>query len=141
MNKKLIYLSGAITGIPEEIAMGWRRDVETSFLMRGSHVDIFNPMKHFTTKDVEDSAVTNKEIMDAEIHMLRQSDILITNLDYPDSKGTIIENAIAYERGIPIFGLNTLWDELHPWQELMLTGMFMDIDEMTMFIHDHYLNP
>ena len=55
------------------------------------------------------------------------------------SLGTMSEIAIAYDRGIPVIGLNVDNQELHSWQVCMCERIFNNIDEMVDYIEDFYL--
>ena len=49
------------------------------------------------------------------------------------------ELAIAYERRIPVVGLDIDKQELHSWQKEMCTRIFNDIDEMLNYVKEFYL--
>ena len=55
------------------------------------------------------------------------------------SLGSMSELAIAYDRRIPIIGLDINKQELHPWQIEMCNRIFGDIDEMLDYVEDYYL--
>ena len=77
--------------------------------------------------------------MRLDLYKLRNSDIVIVNFNDKWSLGTQSEIAIAYDRGIPVIGLNESGQELHQWQEEFCERIFIDIDEMLDYIQDFYL--
>lgn len=101
-------------------------------------VKVCNPNDLFNFKD-EPQYETEREVMNLDIHKLRQSDLVIVNFNDKWSLGTMSEIAIAYDRGIPVIGLNESCQELHGWQGCMCERIFNDIDKMLDYIQDFYL--
>lgn len=141
MTKKKIYLSGAISGIPEEEAMKWREEIEKYIILHYYDIsmDVFNPVSHFTLDSVKSGEVTDREIMLIELNNLKNSDAVFFNCHHPESLGSMAELAIAYDRGIPIFGFNESSISLHPWIKNMCTKIFVNSEKMVDFYIDHYL--
>lgn len=140
MKDKTIYLSGAITGIPENEAYQWRDEIEEVF----NQIDlpwlhVFNPVTHFSKLGLDTGLYTDEDIMNLEIHKLRNSDIVFFNCHYPKSLGSMAEIAIAYERGIPILAFNENNEELHPWLKQMCTKIFKSKDDLIAYFVDHYM--
>ena len=77
--------------------------------------------------------------MNYDLHRLRNSDLVIINFNDMYSLGSMAEIAIAYDRGIPIIGLDVDNQTLHSWQVCMCERIFDDIDEMLDYIEDFYL--
>ena len=77
--------------------------------------------------------------MNFDLYKLRNSDLVIVNFNDKWSLGTQSEIAIAYDRSVPIIGVDTEKQRLHPWQECMCERIFNDIDEMLDYIQDFYL--
>ena len=65
--------------------------------------------------------------------------MVIVNFNDMYSLGSMSELAIAYDRRIPIIGLDINKQELHPWQIEMCNRIFDDIDEMLDYVEDYYL--
>lgn len=101
-------------------------------------VKVCNPNDLFNFKD-EPQYETEREVMNLDLHKLRQSDLVIVNFNDKWSLGTMSEIAIAYDRGIPVIGLNEIEQELHSWQVCMCERIFNNIDEMLDYIEDFYL--
>ena len=77
--------------------------------------------------------------MEFHLHKLRTSDLVIINFNDMNSLGSMAELAIAYERKIPIVGLDINKQDLHPWEVEMCNRIFGDIDEMLDYVEDFYL--
>ena len=77
--------------------------------------------------------------MELDLHKLRNSNLVIVNFNDIYSLGSMAELAIAYDRCIPIIGLDIDKQELHPWQIEMCNRIFSDIDEMLDYVEDYYL--
>ena len=77
--------------------------------------------------------------MEFDLHRLRTSDLVIINFNDMYSLGSMAELAIAYERKIPIVGLDINKQDLHPWEVEMCNRIFHDIDEMLDYVEDFYL--
>ena len=101
-------------------------------------VKVCNPNDLFNFKD-EPQYKTEREVMNLDLHKLRQSDLVIVSFNDKWSLGTMSEIAIAYDRRIPVIGLNVNNTELHSWQVCMCERIFNDIDEMLDYIQDFYL--
>ena len=80
-----------------------------------------------------------REIMELDLHKLRNSNLVIVNFNDMYSLGSMSELAIAYDRRIPIIGLDVNKQELHPWQIEMCNRIFDDMDEMLDYVEDYYL--
>ena len=98
-----------------------------------------NPNDFFNFVDEPPKYNTPDEGMRFDLHTLRNSDLVIANFNDMYSLGSMAEIAIAYDRGIPVIGLNENNQELHPWQVCMCERIFTDIDEMLDYIEDFYL--
>ena len=99
------------------------------------NVKAINPNDYFNFKEEQPQYKSQREIMDK----LRDSDMVIVNFNDMYSLGSMSELAIAYDRRIPIIGLDINKQELHPWQIEMCNRIFDDIDEMLDYVEDYYL--
>ena len=102
-------------------------------------VRVVNPNDFFNFVDEPPRFNTQDEVMRLDLHKLRNSNLVIANFNDMYSLGSMAEIAIAYDRGIPVIGLNESGQELHPWQVCMCERIFTDIDEMLDYIEDFYL--
>lgn len=98
-----------------------------------------NPNTYFNFLDEPPQYKTQAEVMRLDLHKLRNSDLVIVNFNDMYSLGTQSEIAIAYDRGIPIIGLDVDNQNLHPWQIEMTERIFNDVNEMLDYIQDFYL--
>ena len=120
----------------------WRRyckDTLESFESERYKVTCINPNDYFNFKEESPRYSSQKEVMELDLYKLRNSDLVIINFNDPSSLGSMAEIAIAYDRKIPIIGLNASNEELHPGEECMCNRIFDDIDEMLDYIEDFYL--
>jgi hypothetical protein len=140
MKDVLVYLSGAISNVPENQAVEWRNNIENTL----SRLDInglkvFNPCNHFNELGLECGIYNDDDIMNAEIYNLRRSNVVFFNCDYPNSLGSMAEIAIAYDRRIPILAFNEGGKELHPWLKRMCTKIFDNREDLISYFLLHYL--
>lgn len=101
-------------------------------------VTTINPNDYFNFKH-EPQYITQNEVMRFDLHKVRNSNLVIINFNDMYSLGSMAEIAIAYDKGIPIIGLNENEQELHPWQICMAERIFNNIDDMLDYIEDFYL--
>ena len=101
-------------------------------------VTAINPNDYFNFFD-KPKYKTQDEVMRLDLHKLRNSDLVIANFNDKYSLGSMAEIAIAYDRRIPIIGLNESGEDLHPWQTVMCERIFENIDEMLDYVEDFYL--
>ena len=102
-------------------------------------ITAINPNDFYNFIDEPPRYQTEDEVMRFDLHKLRGSDLAIINFNDMYSLGSMAELAIAYERGIPVIGLDENNQDLHPWQICMCERIFNDIDEMLDYIKDFYL--
>lgn len=102
-------------------------------------VRITNPNDYFNFKEDPPAYQTQREIMEFDLNRVRNSDLIIVNFNDMTSLGTMSEIAIAYEKRIPIIGLDVDKQKLHPWQIEMTNRIFADMDEMLEYIKNIYL--
>lgn len=98
-----------------------------------------NPNDYFNFIEKSPTYDTQREIMEFDLNKVRNADLIIANFNDVYSLGTMAEIAIAYEKKIPIIGLNKYKLNLHPWQVEMCNRIFGDIDEMLDYVRNYYL--
>ena len=143
MKEYKIYLSGGMQKFGKENfdkSNDWREYCKTALetCECDYKVKVCNPNDLFNFKDKPQYA-SQREVMNLDIHKLRQSDLVIVNFNDKWSLGTMSEIAIAYDRCIPVIGINPDNQDLHPWQECICERIFNNIDEMLDYIQDFYL--
>lgn len=102
-------------------------------------VRVVNPNDFFNFRDEPPRYKTQAEVMRLDLHKLRNSDLVIANFNDMYSLGSMSEISIAYDRGIPVIGLDLNKHKLHPWQQCMCERIFDNIDEMLDYVEDFYL--
>lgn len=83
---------------------------------------------------------SEREVMEFDLHKVRNSDLCICNFNDVYSLGSMAELAIAYDRRIPVIGLCENNEQLHPWQEEMITKKFDNCEALALYIIEYYLN-
>lgn len=139
-----IYLSGGMMKFGAENfnqSNNWREYCKNALKSYESNydIDIFNPNDYFCFKEDAPKYTSEFEVMNFDLRNLRNSDLVIVNFNDKWSLGTISEIAIAYDRGIPVIGLDIDKQELHSWQKCFCERIFDDIDEMLDYVEDFYL--
>ena len=144
MSRYFAYLAGGMGKFGKENfdeGNKWRKrckqaleNCECDFKVR-----VCNPQDFFNFVDEPPQYKSQSEVMRLDLHKLRNSDIVIVNFNDKWSLGTQSEIAIAYDRGIPVIGLNENGQELHPWQQEFCERIFNNIDEMLDYVEDFYL--
>lgn len=119
----------------------WRLTCKKMFEKMSSKyiVYTFNPNDYFNFRDVPPLYESEAEVMNYDLRNLRKADLVIVNFNDMYSLGSMAEIAIAYERRIPIIGVNESKQSLHPWQVCMCDRIFKSFDEMKFYIRDFYL--
>lgn len=102
-------------------------------------VKVINPQDYFNFIDEPPKYASQKEVMDFDLYKLRNSDLVIINFNDMHSLGSMAELAIAYDKRIPVIGLDIYGGDLHPWQTCMCQRIFDDIDDMLNYVKDFYL--
>ena len=135
-----IYLAGGITGLSIEEHSSWRINFQQFLedINVTNKVTAFNPVDHI--EDLHPNKMDEKQAMDYDLTMLRKSDLVIMNFNNPNSIGTACELGIAYEKRIPVLGLNLNGVELHSWQSMMCHKIFTDWGDMIEYFIKHFYN-
>ena len=146
MREYKIYLAGGMGKFGKDEfdkSNNWR--VYCQEVLKGigenNDVDIIttNPNEYFNFLDETPKYSSQREVMEFDIHKVRNSNLIIINFNDMWSLGSMAELAIAYERRIPVIGLNMDNQELHPWQVEMTTRIFTDIDELLDYVEWFYI--
>lgn len=139
-----IYLAGGMGKFGKEDfdkSNNWRVFCKNTLEQYESNykVNVINPNDYFNFNDKPPKYKTQREVMEFDLHKVRASDLLIINFNDMYSLGSMAELAVAYERKIPVIGLDVDNQNLHPWQIEMCNRIFTDINEMLDYIEDFYL--
>ena len=102
-----IYLSGGMSSLSLEKQTKWRKQIIDAIKYGDYDYEkkphFFNPVDYYNFQEVKYN--TQREVMEFDLNALRKSDLVIVNFNDPESLGTCVELAIAYEMKIPIIGL------------------------------------
>lgn len=142
-NKKMIYISGKMSGLPHDKMMKSRKKI-TAFLeelisIRGVDWKVANPATFYNYKN--NVHKSEREIMQFELNLVRNSDVVIVKLeDINDSIGSCIEVYEAYKNNIPViaYGYDKDWDMAHPWIKECVTRREDDVVYACMYIAEFY---
>ena len=138
-----IYLAGGMGKFGKDnfdVGNNWRKYCKYTLenFESNKKVTAINPNDYYNFVD-EPRYKSEKEIMEFDLHKVRESDLVIINFNDMYSLGSMAELAIAYERRIPVIGLDIDNQSLHPWQVEMCSRIFNDVDEMLDYVEDFYL--
>ena len=136
-----IYLSGSMSDVTFEEQSKWRQQIQDAIKFNyecEKKPIFFNPVNYFNFEEVRYKS--QREVMNFDLNGLRNSDLVIVNFNKPSSLGTCAELAIAYDRKIPIVGINKDGKELYPWLECFCDRICDNIKEAVEYVVDFYLN-
>lgn len=146
MKEFSIYLAGGMGKFGKDkfnVGNNWRvyckSIIDEYSVDKSTNVTVINPNDYFNFIDEPPRYESQREVMEFDLNKVRNSDLLIVNFNDMYSLGTMAELAIAYDRRIPVIGLNIDNAILHPWQEEMCARIFIDIDETLNYVKDFYL--
>ena len=134
--KSIIYLAGKMSGLSIEEMSGWRNEFKFKFESITDKFHIASPTDFYSFSEKKHK--TEREVMDYDLWIVKNSTLIVVNLDYPNSLGTAIELYEAYKHcGIPVIGFGTI--ENHPWIEECVTVKFDTMDEVIDHILEFYV--
>ena len=138
MAKCKIYLGGKMSGLTFEEMNTWREQAKRLFnLKTDNQVHCINPVEYYNF-EMDKSLYTEREVKEFDLHCVKNSDIILANLDYPNSIGTAIELHMAHDVwNIPVVAFGTTTN--HPWIELSVTKKCKDLMEAVNYIIEFYL--
>ena len=142
MENVKIYLAGAMASLSFEEQTKWRQQISDEILYGGHDYKFkpifIDPTRYYNFENP--SHKSEKEVMNFDLHKVRTSDVVVVNFNDPNSLGTAMEIAIAYENRIPVIGLNKDDAELHSWLVKCCDRVCDDMYEVVEHIVDFYLN-
>ena len=142
-----IYLAGGMGSFGKENfdkGNNWRlyckKILEGEIQSKYYKLKVINPNDYFNfLDDTKIGFEYEKEAMEFDLDKVRKSDLIIINFNDMYSLGSMAELAIAYERRIPVLGLDIDKQKLHPWEKLMCNKIFDDIDHLLDYTIDFYI--
>lgn len=143
-DKLTIYLAGKMSGLCKDDYCKWRSELSDVLMDKayliGSRVQIINPADYFDFDDMDRHL--EKEVMQFDLNMVRQSDIVIVNVNGVSSSiGTAIELYEANRLNIPVIAYTegNVVDDIHPWIENCFSTIQMNKNELVDYIYDFYM--
>ena len=138
-----IYLIGGMMKFADDFKKSnkWRKYLKEKFeyCLSMYNVRVINPNDYYSFIPDKNVADSEREIMEFDLNKVRNSKLCICNFNDVYSLGSMAELAIAYDRRIPVIGLCENNENLHPWQEEMITKKFTNIEELALYVIDYYL--
>jgi hypothetical protein len=142
MKKNIIYLAGKMSGLSIEEMSGWRRQFKNKMECRYpseygySSLHIVSPTDYYSFEIKKHK--TEREVMDYDLWIVKNSTLIVVNLDYPNSLGTAIELYEANRHcGIPVIGFGSVLN--HPWIEECVNVKFDTMDEVIDYVMEFYV--
>ena len=135
-----IFLSGGMTGLTFEEQSKWRTDI-ISIIKHGYDCEkkpiFFNPVEYCGFQEIY--CKDEREIMEYDLYNLRKSDLVILNLNAPNSIGAAMEVMLAKEYRIPViaFGAN---QRIHPWILECCNKVCNNLEALVSHVVNLYLN-
>ena len=137
-----IYLSGSMSGVSWEEQTKWRKQVMDAIKYNDYHYDkkpvFFYPTRFYNFEEKQQKS--EREVMEFDLYNLRNSDLVIVNVNNQWSLGTMSELILAKEYRIPVIGWNSSGEELHPWLVECVTRMCDNLREAAEHTVEFYLN-
>ena len=117
-----VFLSGGMTGLTRDEMTGWRERIKryTKFY----DIKVMSPTDYFMCG--YDYLDESKESFTFDTYWVRHSDVIIANMNKPNSIGTAQELMLAYELNKPIVVIASKekWEEVNPWIKHEATTVF-----------------
>ena len=136
MSKIKCYLAGKMSGLTYEQMNNWRRKIEVMLL--DYDFQCINPVD-FYNFEMDRSSYTDKEVKEFDLLAVKKSELVIINLEYPDTIGTAIELHMAQEWGIPVIAFGRTKERpVHPWMDLCITKECVTMEEVVDYIVGFY---
>jgi L-fucose isomerase-like protein len=140
MSKFSIYLCGAMSSgkfgmLSYEEMNGWRANADMLFQGYDGEIHTINPC-HYYNFSLDKSEYTEKEVKLFDLHVLKNSNIVLYNANFPDSIGSAMELIVAEMNGIPIIAYGNAKN--HPWIELCYTKICSTLEEAVEHIMTFY---
>lgn len=134
--KDTIYLAGKMSGLSIEEMSQWRNDFKFKLNCFTDKFHIVSPTDYYSFEAKKHK--TEREVMDYDLWIVKNSTIIVVNLDHPNSLGTAIELYEAYKYcNIPVIGFGTTTN--HPWIEECVTVKFDTMDEVIDHVMEFYV--
>lgn len=138
-SKFKIYLAGKMSGLSYEQMNSWRVKATELFKRYSDEIHTINPVDYYNF-EIDPNSYTEKEVKEFDLYQVKNSNIILLNLNYPDSIGTAIELECAsrfWNKPIISFGGENVF--IHPWIGLTITKKCKTLEEAVKYIVEFYL--
>lgn len=137
-----VYLSGGMGNLSFDEQSKWRKQVINAIKFGDydckKNVYFFNPVDYYNFEEAHHKS--EKEIMEFDLHNLRNSNLVIVNFNDEKSIGTAMELMLAKERNIPIIAFGVGDKEIHPWLLECCNRVCDNLRECVEHVVHFYLN-
>lgn len=136
-----IYLSGAMSGISFEEQSKWRNNIMDEIRYNRECEKkclFFNPVNYYNYN--EQNHKSEKEVMEFDLYNLRNSNLVVVNLNNASSIGTAMELMLAKERNIPVIAFGVGEQFVHPWVLESCTRICDNLRDTVDHVVNFYLN-
>lgn len=121
---RTIYLAGPMEAVSKEEASGWRNDAKQ--ILEFSNCIVLDPTRRIHQNDKR----YMKQIFELDLRDIRESDIILANLEDPSipKHGTAMEIFYAaYTLHIPVIAFKSDASSVHPFFECLVTEWRSDV--------------
>jgi len=135
MRKPKVYLAGAMSGLTLEEMNQWRLMANSSLK---DNFETINPCDYYNLMFDTDT-YSELEVKKFDLWAVKHSDIILVNLDCPNSIGTAIELQMAFDvwhKPVIAYGGNNAF--VHPWILLSITKRCNKLKEAVTYINEYY---
>lgn len=137
MSRFKIYLAGAMSNLTFEEMNSWRVKATKLLKQYSDEIHTENPCQYYNF-EMNPDLYTEHEIKRFDLWLVRNCDLVLVNLDFPNSIGTAIELHEAHDNWHkPVIGFGIT--KAHPWMELSLTKKCKTMEEAIEHIIEYYL--
>lgn len=137
MSKIKVYLCGKMSGLTFEEMNTWRVEATNLLKLHNDDIHMENPCDYYNF-ELDPSTFTDKECKEFDLWLVKNCDIVLVNLNYPDSIGTAIEMEMASRWNIPVIAFGTR-DDVHPWMKLCVTKWCKTMEDAIEHILSFYV--
>jgi nucleoside 2-deoxyribosyltransferase len=137
-----VYTCGAMEHVSEDAMKGWRAHLEDNL----PDVKFLHPTRRMPLhQQMEDASLATynklKRIVAQDIKDINESDLIVANLkdSEPGKKwGSVMEVALAWERGIPVIAIVDEKQFKHPFIYTMCTEVHHTLEDAIDAVQEYY---
>lgn len=130
-----IYLAGGMSNLTWEEQNEWREYIKKK--LNYKNLDIINPTDFYNYE--KKRHITEREVMEFDLHKVRTSDLIIVNFNNPNSIGTAMELMLAKELKIPVVGLIEHKYNVNSWLKECCNRIFFSRKDLIKYVKEFYL--